>query len=145
MTTKSNICCLPLQFYMKFYVDTERGQKENDLLIISPILGKQGWFYDRISKKEWYEYKGQAFLLGDGKQFVYELSIANTKLLSQQEVKAYRAVLHNNPPKKLKRLITSILRMDEEAKYLIKNRRLAAKFGLKVKKILQKHLKTKGR
>jgi hypothetical protein len=145
MTTKSNICCLPLQYYMKSFVDTERGQKENDLLVIAPILGKEGWFYDRISKKEWYEYKGQAFFLGDGKQFIHELSIANTKLLSQQEVKAYSAVLHNNPPKKLKRLITSILRMDEEAKYLIKNSLMAKKFALRAKKRLQEYLKTKGK
>lgn len=120
---KSSLCVLPLNSWMIYYVDDEDGREENRLPRIEPIVRRDGWYYDRkrpIESREWYEYRGQAFITykGSGDQFLYELSLANAHVLSAREVSAYREMLRLGVPKNLRSAIQDILRKDGEIKNL---------------------------
>jgi hypothetical protein len=110
---------LPLQSWMRYYVDEESGREENRYPSYQPILHRDGWFWDRIAKREWYEYRGHAFLISNhGNQFRYELALANTRQLSAREVRAYQEILRTRPPKAIRTKIAAALAGDAEVKNL---------------------------
>lgn len=114
-----SLAVMPLQSWMRYYVDEESGREENHYSPIKPILHRDGWFWDRIAKREWYEYRGHAFLISNhGNQFRYELALANTRVLSDREVRAYQEILRTRPPKAIRTRIQAALASDAEVKNL---------------------------
>lgn len=117
--SRPTVAMLPLQSWMIYYVDEEGGREENRYPPIKPILHRDGWFWDRIAKREWYEYRGHAFLISnDGQQFRYELALENTRQLSAREVRAYQEILRTRPPKAIRAEIQAALASDAEVKNL---------------------------
>jgi hypothetical protein len=115
---KSDISVLPLQGWMRYYSDSPYGRQENDLKEIAPILHRDGWYYNRRTKLEWYEYRGQAFLPRDNKQFVYELGLLNAKVLTARELRAYKELLNLKPPKPMRDQINKLLQVNKEIRHL---------------------------
>lgn len=127
-----NICCLPLECWMTYYIDDEDGREENRYSSMPPILHRDGWFWDRLAKREWWEHRGQAFLIStEGKDFLYNLRLANARALSAREVAAYREILRLRPPLDIARRVDSALRLDQEIKYLRSIRRNGLKRRLR--------------
>ena len=117
--SRPTVAMLPLQSWMIYYVDEEGGREENRYPPYQPIMHRDGWFWDRIAKREWYEYRGHAFLISnDGQQFRYEIGLANTRVLSDREVRAYREILRTGPPKAIRAEIQAALASDAEVKNL---------------------------
>lgn len=121
MPTKSDISVLNLQFWMKYWTEEESGIQErkscDHVSSILPIFNRDGWYYNRKTKLEWYEYKGEAFLIKH-QMFSYTLSTFNAKVLTTREVKAYREMINLNPPKHIKSAISKILYEDSNNKSL---------------------------
>lgn len=117
---KSTLSILPLQPWMTYYVDFEEGREENRLPRIQPIIKRDGYYYDRKQKMEWYEYKGNAFVThgGHGAQFRYELKLANAHILGVREVLAYQEMLKIGVPKSIRVQIKEILDTSREIVYL---------------------------
>lgn len=114
-----SLAVMPLQYWMRYYVDEEDGREENRYPPIKPILHRDGWFWDRLAKREWYEYRGYAFLISNhGSQFRYELALANTRVLSAREVRAHQEILRTRPPKAIRAEIQAALASDAEVKSL---------------------------
>lgn len=114
-----SISVLPLKSWMTYYVDDEDGIRENTLPPITPIVNRDGWYYDRKRKLEWYEYKGKAFIpRGNPSQFIYCLKLANAKVLTRREIEAYREMLRLPPPRAIRLALQDILRTDSEIKRL---------------------------
>lgn len=133
-----SLAVMPLQSWMRYYVDEESGREENHYPPIKPILHRDGWFWDRIAKREWYEYRGHAFLISNhGNQFRYELALANTRQLSAREVRAYQEILRTRPPKAIRTKIAAALAGDAEVKYLANNRRDALRIGRRFRLYIQ--------
>jgi hypothetical protein len=129
---------------MRYYVDEESGREENHYSPIKPILHRDGWFWDRLAKREWYEYSGQAFLISsNGNQFRYELALANTRQLSAREVRAYQEILRTRPPKAIRVMIQTALASDAEVKYLSDVRRGASMGAMKARMRLQRFIDSK--
>lgn len=119
--SKSDISVLPLERWMTYYVDDPHGREENNLVRIPPILNRDGWYFNRRTKLEWYEYKGQAFLprnSSGGSMFEYHLQLLNAPVLTQREVAAYEEMIKLKPPKAIRDGIKNILRLDGENKNL---------------------------
>lgn len=135
------VCMLPLQSWMMYYVDEEDGREENHYPPIKPILHRDGWFWDRIAKREWYEYRGHAFLISNhGNQFRYELALANTRQLSAREVRAYQEILRTGPPKAIRTKIAAALAGDAE----VKNLRDIGRDGLRAVARFRRFIRDKG-
>lgn len=117
---KSDISALTLQWWMTYYVDSKHGRKENDLKKIDPIINRDGWYFNRRTKLEWYEYKGLAFLprSGAGAMFLYTLKLLNAQVLTQREVAAYEEMLRLKPKKSIRTVVSEILDTDRENKNL---------------------------
>jgi len=113
------ISCLPVEYYMKYYVDTPDGREENDNKKIEPIIGVDGWFYNRKLKFEWFEYKCEAYgLKSNGSQFKYQMFLHNVKILTRREVEAYTEVLRLKPSKQMARQILNLLSANSEVSNL---------------------------
>jgi hypothetical protein len=133
-----SIAVMPLQPWMMYYVDEEDGREENRYPPYQPIMHRDGWFWDRIAKREWYEYSGQAFLISNnGGQFRYELGLANTRVLSAREVRAYQEILRTRPPKAIRVRIQEALASDAEVKFLAGIRRDALRISRRFRLRLQ--------
>jgi len=133
-----SLAVMPLQPWMMYYVDEEDGREENNYPPIKPILHRDGWFWDRLAKREWYEYSGHAFLISsNGSQFRYELALANTRVLSAREVRAYQEILRTRPPKAIRTKIAAALASDAEVKNLANNHRDALRIGRRFRLRLQ--------
>lgn len=55
---------------------------------INPVFGKDGYYYDRISKTYWAEHEGVGYLMKYPHWFVKDLQMANHKPLRDDEVSA---------------------------------------------------------
>jgi hypothetical protein len=136
-----SISVMPLQFWMMYYVDEEDGREENRYSPIEPILNRNGWFWDRYAKREWYECRGHAFLISNhGNQFRYELGLANTRVLSAREVRAYQEILRTRPPKAIRVMIQTALASDAAVKYLSDASRDARRGAMKARMRLQRFM-----
>lgn len=136
-----SIAVMPLQSWMMYYVDEEDGREENNYSPIKPILHRDGWFWDRIAKREWYEYRGHAFLISKhGNQFRYELGLANTRVLSAREVQAYQEILRTRPPKAIRVMIQTALASDAAVKNLSYVCRGALKARLRFQRFMKQRL-----
>lgn len=82
-----NIKRLDIPTYIKFTVDDNLDDDPifADLVEIKPIVGKEGWYYDRELKTAWFEYGDRAFVDSAPDMFIYELSLENHRPLSQAE------------------------------------------------------------
>lgn len=121
MPSKSDVSVLPLEWWMTYYVDDECGREENNLEKIVPIMHRDGWYYNRRTKLEWYEYKGQAFIprnSNSGSMFQYSIQLLNARVLSRREVTAYQEMLRLKPERRIREAIAEVLRLDHENKYL---------------------------
>jgi hypothetical protein len=106
---------------MKWTIDEEDGLEwaGDGLVPTTPTFNRDGWYYDRKRKLEWFEYRGQAFRLTKNvTMFQYCVSLAEAKVLSGREVQAYREVLRLRPPKHIRKSIENMLRTDAEIKNL---------------------------
>jgi hypothetical protein len=131
MATKSTISVMPLQFWMRYYSDAPEGREENDLKRITPIVNRDGWYFDRSTGVEWYEYKGEAFLpRGKADMFKYHLQLLDAQVLTAREVAAYREMLRLRPKKAIRDSISEVLRLDGENKYLREIRQSSQKHAL---------------
>ncbi len=128
---KSDISVLPLEFWMRHYVDTAWGRAENDQVAMTPIFNRDGWYYNRRTKLEWYEYRGQAFITRSQKSFVYELAVLNAKILTTREVLAYKEVMNLRPPRDLAAKIKHILYWDKLIKQFRANALSIKRFRMK--------------
>jgi hypothetical protein len=122
MPSKSDVSVLTLEWWMTYYVDDECGRKENNLKNIEPIMRRDGWYFNRRTKLEWYEYKGLAFIIprnsNSGSMFLYNIELLNAPALTQREVATYREMLNLKPKKSIRVAIAEILRLDSENKNL---------------------------
>lgn len=121
MPSKSDISVLPLEGWVSYTLDNEEDFSESDLKQIEPILHRDGWYFNRRTKFEWYEYKGTAFLprsAKGGAQFLYTLKLLNSQVLTAREVEAYKEMLRLRPPKHIRNAIRDVLYYDEQKKYL---------------------------
>lgn len=121
MPSKSDISVLPLEGWVAYTLDNEEDFSESDLKQIEPILHRDGWYFNRRTKLEWYEYKGKAFLprsANGGAQFLYNLKLLNSQVLTAREVEAYKEMLRLRPPKHIRNAIRDVLYYDEQKKYL---------------------------
>lgn len=133
-----SLAVMPLQYWMRYYVDEEDGREENRYPPIKPILHRDGWFWDRLAKREWYEYSGHAFLISsNGSQFRYELALANTRVLSAREVRAYQEILRTRPPKAIRAEIEAALASDAEVKNLRDIRRNGLRRTLRFRRFMK--------
>lgn len=126
MTTKNHISVLPLNYWMRYYVDTTSGRAENRCKAITPIFNRDGWYYNRLTKLEWYEYKGFAFIPENsksGEMFKYRMKLLNARVLTTREVAAYKELLRVKPDKVVRDAIKTTLELDQEVKYLRNLRR----------------------
>lgn len=116
----AHIVVLPTLPFMRYYIDDEDGREENNLPRIDPIIGHDGWFWDRKKKLEWFEYKGQAFVSygGTGTQFRYHLKLLNAHALNTREVAALQEVVKLGLPKAITQPIREMLHIDEQNKEL---------------------------
>ena len=64
----------------------------DDLPEIKPILNRDGYFYQTVGKRCWFEYKGKAFDLKKNTQFLFELELLNHKSLSTDEINALKVL-----------------------------------------------------
>ena len=74
---------------------------------VDPVFHREGWYYDRIKKFSWHEYKGRAWTNnGDTRMFLYEIDKLNFRLLETPELKALKTlfVYGNLPPKVIQQL-----------------------------------------
>jgi len=61
---------------------------------LTPVFNRDGWYYDRLAKRSWYEWKGTAWTnKGCADQFLYELSQHDARMLEPAEVKAIRTLM----------------------------------------------------
>lgn len=82
---------LPLPSYVPFMVQRCEHRWE----VGKPVIGKDGWYHDRLSKTTWFEYDGKAyFTLGDSSDFNYhlEVSCCDTSF-TEKEAAAVRLLL----------------------------------------------------
>lgn len=86
-----------------------------DLPEISPIIGKNGWYYDRDSKSAWFEYKGRAFVDSSPDMFLYELSLENHRPLSIAERTAILILIRN---RRADRKLKDLYYLDEQWRQL---------------------------
>ena len=77
------------------YDDAEKGFVEEGVWTqIDPIFNRDGWYYDRKTKRSWYEFKGRAFTKDHTeRQFLYELNMLDHEILSEEEVRAIETLL----------------------------------------------------
>lgn len=76
---------------------------------IEPIAGVDGWYYDRHSRSDWYEYDGKAYRDrrgSNGSQWLWEFAQLDTKWLSTEEVQAIKTLqIHKICPKDLSEML----------------------------------------
>ena len=62
---------LPLPWYVPEMVDVEG----HTWAIEEPVVGRDGWYYDRKAKKAWFEYNGHAYVEPRVDDFLYNLNV----------------------------------------------------------------------
>lgn len=74
---------LPLEYWM---------EHDSNFPEITPVLNRDGYFYETVSKRCWFELGGKAFDLERNTQFLFELELLNHKPLSVEEVNAFKVL-----------------------------------------------------
>ena len=89
---------------------------------IEPVFNRDGWYFDRQTKKCWYEWKGTAWTTGkDLEQFQYELRQLGLPTFTSAEIKAIQVLLHyNNCNAKVRRELNAIL-WDHSHQVMLRN------------------------
>lgn len=122
MVSKSPICVLSLDSWMKYYTDDECGIEERlgskKYHPIPPVFHREGYYWNRLTDTCWYERGGQAFSVPSSEMFRYKLSLLNARQLSSREILAYREMLHLSVPQPLRKQIMGILYLDSQVKHL---------------------------
>ena len=98
---------------------------------IVPIIGKHGWYYDRVNNFSWFELENRAFVYLSPESFVYELKMLSHNPLPAKAKQAIIVLIHYNVcPNNLKELIyiDNCLLMSQQAY------KSASKFRLRMKK-----------
>lgn len=79
--------------------------KEEGLEQIEPTFRRDGWYYDRLQRRCWYEWRGTAWR-AERSQFEYELEMLQSRILEREEVKAIRTLIsYGSCPLELRRLL----------------------------------------
>jgi hypothetical protein len=76
---------LPIEYWMELHDSDELPE-------IVPILNRDGYFYETVSKRCWFEFNGKAFDLEKNTQFLFELELLNHKPLSTEEINALKVL-----------------------------------------------------
>jgi hypothetical protein len=76
---------LPIEYWMELHDSDELPE-------IAPILNRDGYFYETVSKRCWFEFNGKAFDLEKNTQFLFELELLNHKPLSIEEINALKVL-----------------------------------------------------
>jgi len=76
---------LPVEYWMELHYSDELPE-------IAPILNRDGYFYETVSKRCWFEFNGRAFDLEKNTQFLFELELLNHKRLSTEEINAFKVL-----------------------------------------------------
>jgi hypothetical protein len=82
---------LPLAYWMELHVNFP-DIAQDELPEIAPILNRDGYFYETVSKRCWFEFNGRAFDLEKNTQFLFELELLNHKPLSTEEINAFKVL-----------------------------------------------------
>jgi len=115
---------LPVEYWMELHdIDSD------ELPEIAPILNRDGYFYETVSKRCWFEFNGRAFDLEKNTQFLFELELLNHKRLSTEENNALKVLTKH---KLISKEQCRLLWIDS----LIKEIRLDALESNKFKKVL---------
>lgn len=70
-----------------------------DILSVKPVVGKDGYYIDRLHKKCWFEYNGACFSIDDNyEDFLFTLGILNTPFLRKVEYDALMLLYDNKTP-----------------------------------------------
>ena len=66
---------LPLPSYVPIMVDGLDGEEPEGhrWAIEKPVVGRDGWYYNRHARKVWYEYKGVAYVADRVDDFIYHI------------------------------------------------------------------------
>jgi len=70
----------------------------------TPVVGRDGWYYDRHAKKAWYEYQDRAYVEGRVDDFLYHLNVVlSTHSFTESELSALvllrkHRLLHHDEP-----------------------------------------------
>jgi hypothetical protein len=119
---------LPIEYWMELHDSDELPE-------IAPILNRDGYFYETVSKRCWFEFNGKAFDLEKNTQFLFELELLNHKPLSTEEINALKVLTKHKLISKKQR---HLLWIDS----LVKEIRLDALESKKfVKKLKQEKIK----
>ena len=82
---------LPVEYWMELHVDYPE-MAQDELPEIAPIINRDGYFYETVSKRCWFEFNGKAFDLEKNTQFLFELELLNHKPLSIEEINALKVL-----------------------------------------------------
>jgi hypothetical protein len=98
----------------------------DDLKPIEPVYNRNGYYYDTISNKCWFESDGDAFEMNKD-QFIFELKIKNHKPLIHKEREAIKILISSKlASKNLKEILymdNLILECRENTLDMLKTRR----------------------
>ena len=88
-TTKTRVKMLPLPSYVP--IMTEPGGEGHRWAVEEPVMGRDGWYYDRHNKKAWFEYAGVAYVEGRVDDFLYNLHVVySTHSFTEPELEAIK-------------------------------------------------------
>jgi hypothetical protein len=82
---------LSVEYWMELHVNCHEIASDK-LPEIAPILNRDGYFYETVSKRCWFEFNGRAFDLEKNTQFLFELELLNHKRLSTEEINAFKVL-----------------------------------------------------
>ena len=110
--------CLPLNSWQKPR-DNDFSRRSFDNCIkygyeeCSPVVGRDGQYYNHITKVYWFETKGKAYTNSKNSkadtQFLWEVKAHNTRVLSTKEKKAFREIINKTANKALRNQLTEYL------------------------------------
>lgn len=113
---------LNLDNWMKFF-SHERILEEGYIELKGAlILNRDGRYYNRLGKIEWFEKSGKVYIksceMHCQSSFEYELSLLNHSFLSAQQVKELKHIVTTLPKanKKIKQELSNLLYIDYNAK-----------------------------
>lgn len=121
----------PFNYEKKFWIDC---LKETDK--IRPVFNRNGYYYDRISKKTWLEINGEAWLYSSKEHFLYDLCTneGNNRISSEAFDAIGLLIEQGLADKKLKKIYYT----EKDTRLLLETSRSAKIAGLRARKRIGK-------
>jgi len=79
---------LPLPYYVQYTVE-ENEVADSHWVVASPRVGRDGWYYDRFSKKSWFEFNDVTYVEPNPEMFLFDLNVVfDTRCFTEREAQA---------------------------------------------------------